>query len=1256
MVKYEKAFVYYATEKYIDIAKKSIGSIRKYTDTPIFLYLLNLDLNLDINNVFTVRWDCDISINDDMYDISDDKNFFIDRKNKNIYKILIQRPKIISHCIENFAKTVCYVDCDSIATPYVENIFTFFDHDSPYPYFVDGIYDYLGFYGRGAVLPIDEKQSNTLEYPICELLNSNQKNRVSYRQTGYFVANENCIDFLNEWSDACNHPKVLDNPEYYAPYHEETIVNAILWKYDYQESLPYCYVNGSLVQVDEVYNKIKFTGNENDISELYKIPKNKHLLLFFHGEKRLNIMDQMIEDIKKFAKTKILFLAPHLSTGGMPAFLLKRIEEIKRFYSDVEIFVAEYSFYGDAYVVHRNKIIELVGKDHFFELDSNKEILIDIIKDNGIDIIHIDENIEMLSDPLPETVLNQIYSIDRPWRIIETCHNIWFDANNNKRFNPDGYIFCTPWHKENTFSNLSSPSTSIQFPIENKKPTKSQKEDAKKLLGFDLEKTHVINVGLWTRGKNQGEMVEVAKLLEKTNPEIVFHFIGNQAGNFQDYWEPIMSDVPSNVKIWKERNDVELFLRAADIMMFNSTLECNPLVLRESMSHYLKIIARPLDQYMGQYDNYIYPIKSNNVNDIKNLLLEVINSDNKYGHVYDDEDEFSKNHMKFYAEVLRNNPIKQDIQNSKVQIIHHFVDNPYIEIKGESNANYTIKVFDENDNCVYQNIIRSNHWIKLNRQFYTKWKTKIYENNKLIYDEVLNLKNKRVFISIESKSLGDTLAWMPYVEEFRKTHGCHLIVSTHLNNLFYKQYPNIEFVDPATVIHDLYALYRIGWFYGSDNQFNSNRHPIDFKTIPLQKTATDILGLEFKEIKPKLNLPQKDKKKKVGFGIHSTSQAKYWNNPNGWQEVVNYLNSLGYECILYSKENDGYMGNNHPKGIKKFKGGSIQDVINDLATCEFFVGIGSGLSWLAWSCNLPIVLISGFSHKFTETQSDTYRVINENVCHGCFNWSRLDAGDWNWCPLHKGTDKVYECTKKITSEMVIEKIQELVGSKKSVYDDFDWGWMNNDNPNSVFHKNAMTNEIFENQIYEKYFSVEGGDIVVDVGSSVGPFIRSIVDKKPKHVFCLEPSESEFKTLVKNTIGYPVTQINKGITSTNGVIQSDQLFGGEVLMEGITFDRFLTLYNIDKIDFLKLDCEGGEYDIFNKENLEFIKSNVKKIAGEWHLGGAELKKKFVEFRDEILINFDRYEISSIDGCDIKWDLFNQHFLDYYTEVIVYIDNT
>ena len=723
------------------------------------------------------------------------------------------------------------------------------------------------------------------------------------------------------------------------------------------------------------------------------------------------------------SKLKILFLAPHLSTGGMPAFLLKRIENIIK-HEELELFVVEYTNFSDEYVVQKNKIKELIKPENFFTLGEDKYSLMEIIKSNNIDIVHSDEILEGFGQVVPDSLLNDLYDNSRTWKIVETCHNVWFNPNASKRFNPDGYAFCTPWHKMSTFSQMPSYSEVIEHPIENKVPTLEEKRQAKEVLGLDPNKKHIINVGLWTSGKNQKEGVELAKQLEQSNPEIQFHFIGNQAINFAEYWGPIMSDIPSNVTVWGERHDTDLFMRAADVFMFNSTWECNPLVVREAISHGLKIISRNLPQYMDMFTPYITQINDDIVT-TKSKLLSLLDSESTY-QVIDGSSEFENKYVDFYKNV-KNLPITSQTKFiPKPEIIQYFVNNPFLEIKGESNSKFKVEFYDESGRCHYSEELSSNHWIRLNREYFTKWNTKIWESGKLIYDNTLDLKGKKVYISLESSSLGDTLAWVPYIREFKDKNKCHLVVSTFMNNLFRDTYPDIEFVEPGTGVSGLYAMYKLGWFY-KDGEFDLARNPNDFRIMPLQKTASDILGLEYKETKALLKFPNGKKEKKVGIGIHSTAQAKYWNNPTGWQEVVDYLKSKGYDVVLYSRENDGYMGNNHPVGIRKFESdGTIESVINDMATCEFFVGLGSGLSWLSWSIGLPTVLISGFSQEYSETTTDTYRVINKSVCHGCFNSHRLDSGDWNWCPIYKNTERQFECTKEITSQMVIEKINEVI--------------------------------------------------------------------------------------------------------------------------------------------------------------------------------------------------------------------------------------
>ena len=367
-----------------------------------------------------------------------------------------------------------------------------------------------------------------------------------------------------------------------------------------------------------------------------------------------------------------------------------------------------------------------------------------------------------------------------------------------------------------------------------------------------------------------------------------------------------------------------------------------------------------------------------------------------------------------------------DSANSYDQVNINFVDGPFIEIKGARSKNHKITFIDSsNDEIVYSTDISNSGWAKSSRKWFTDWVIRVEDETSTIeykYDPC----GKRVYISLDSKALGDTLAWFPYVEEFRKKWNCEVICSTFWNYLFVDTYPEIKFIQPGEIAHDIYAMYRIGWYY-TDSGINYEYVPRDFKSGPLQRTATDILGLEFKEAKPLITYSNRKRLKKIGLGINSTTQAKYWNNPNGWQEVVDWLLLNGYEPIILSREEDGYMGNDYPIGAEKFPSGPIQEVIEELAECEAFIGISSGLTWLAWATDTPTIQISGFTEPFNEPDTDIIKIsAPDGVCSGCANRLRLDAGNWNWCPDQAGTSRQFECSKLIESAQVIEKIKTLL--------------------------------------------------------------------------------------------------------------------------------------------------------------------------------------------------------------------------------------
>lgn len=364
----------------------------------------------------------------------------------------------------------------------------------------------------------------------------------------------------------------------------------------------------------------------------------------------------------------------------------------------------------------------------------------------------------------------------------------------------------------------------------------------------------------------------------------------------------------------------------------------------------------------------------------------------------------------------------------------HFVDGPFVEIKGKGKKRFRTVFKDrKTDLVIYETTLSPGEWARCNRRWWTDWHIQIFDEEEVIWEHVFDVKNKKVFISIESSSLGDNLAWFPHAEIFRREKSANVVVSTFQNDLFKDQYPDIEFVAKGEGVPDLYACFRVGWFYGEDtDKFNPIMHPRNFRMISMQEAVTDILGLPFTHEKPLIKIPDTEhpfeKKKYVTIAIHGTAQAKYWNNPAGWQDVVDFLRDHDYRVVLISAEERGYMGNDHPRDIFHKPGKPpLEERISEIKHSELFIGIGSGLSWLAWATGVPMILISGFSEDYSEfSDQKMIRIINKETCTGCFNRYQLDAGDWNWCPDHKGTPRQFECTKMIGSYRVIKAIKKLL--------------------------------------------------------------------------------------------------------------------------------------------------------------------------------------------------------------------------------------
>jgi hypothetical protein len=374
-------------------------------------------------------------------------------------------------------------------------------------------------------------------------------------------------------------------------------------------------------------------------------------------------------------------------------------------------------------------------------------------------------------------------------------------------------------------------------------------------------------------------------------------------------------------------------------------------------------------------------------------------------------------------------------------------DGAFVEILGNNNSTYEVNFFDKKTNrLIHSGFIKCNEWIRTSQKYYTEWYITIKKDGEIVHTDLFNCTNKKVKIYLQSVALGDNIAWIPYCDEFRKKHNCNLTIVTNVGLLFKESYPEINFIKEN--IDGFYSTYNVHVgirkdihnegieklnkyfkknipikFISDLSFYNSEYHPEHPMYIPLQKVASNILGLEFKEIRPLFKgIPNERPIKEKYICISEFASAegmKEWNNKVGWKNLISNLKSLGYKVISISKEKTKL-----DDVIKRNGDFPLSDRMWYLKHCEFFIGLGSGLSWLSWACGAKTVMIGGFSEEWFEFQEDNIRVINRDSCTGCFNSpkhaDKLCCYHVTLCPENKN----FECSRKISPKMVLDKIRE----------------------------------------------------------------------------------------------------------------------------------------------------------------------------------------------------------------------------------------
>jgi autotransporter strand-loop-strand O-heptosyltransferase len=391
-------------------------------------------------------------------------------------------------------------------------------------------------------------------------------------------------------------------------------------------------------------------------------------------------------------------------------------------------------------------------------------------------------------------------------------------------------------------------------------------------------------------------------------------------------------------------------------------------------------------------------------------------------------------------------PAVMPTQSGAEGIRFDFNDGCRVQLPPRQRGSWRIRLRDlDSGNILYET---ENKGARINstKRWYVRFRIEVWaleegqsDSPRLVLSHDHDLTGREVLIQFPVGTLGDTLAWFSYCSRFADRHReskVFVAMSALISPLLSKAYPNLVLLSHKEAVDQgiperAYATYSMGLFF---DDVACARQPVDFRHVGLHRTAAYILGVDPLDEPPRLALPDETRpipEPYVCIAVQATSAAKTWTNPTGWREVIHFLKSAGYRVICIDQKpvhGQGLMWTHIPHGAEDQTGISLAEAARWLRHADLFVGLSSGLSWLAWAAGATVVLISGYSLPSTEFNTP-YRVINWHTCNGCWNDPalRFDHHDFLWCPRHMNTPRQFECTRLITADHVIRMVRTIPG-------------------------------------------------------------------------------------------------------------------------------------------------------------------------------------------------------------------------------------
>ena len=341
---------------------------------------------------------------------------------------------------------------------------------------------------------------------------------------------------------------------------------------------------------------------------------------------------------------------------------------------------------------------------------------------------------------------------------------------------------------------------------------------------------------------------------------------------------------------------------------------------------------------------------------------------------------------------------------------------------------WRVRISDEVTGEVLVDERNPRRMVSTHRKYHFKARIDVWRGQALVLTHCFDALGKLVVIHIDSPALGDTIASMTSITRFQKEHACRVVVRMQdtLIQLFAGMHPSITFLGYDDVVPShAYATYVVPYGRFQDRALAHN--PVEFRRVGLLDSPALILGLYGCEGPPPIMLPRQRTVpgRYVCIAITATSPAKLWLNRDGWPEIVAFMRAIGFRVLCIDTLHWPLVEPlDLPEGSEDFTGKSLADVCGLLGNADLMIGLSSGLSWLAWALEVPVVVISGFTNPKTEFATP-YRVINTDVCNSCWNDPAFPLNVGDTCPRHEGTARAFECTRAISAAQVIAMLKTL---------------------------------------------------------------------------------------------------------------------------------------------------------------------------------------------------------------------------------------